>query len=87
MRNSSRTAHLFSLFTILTMLAIAVSPLSAAPPAAPDRSMLTQVNVAGSFESEIGGADWTNSDALTDMADANGDGVWKFAATVPRRRL
>ena len=38
-----------------------------APPAAP-----TQVNVAGSFEETIGGANWTNNDPLTDLADANG---------------
>ena len=67
-----------TLFVVLAML-LGGLPLGAAP-AAPT---LTQVNVAGSFESEIGGNDWSNNDQLTDMADANGDGVWKFSATIP----
>ncbi len=83
MQSSSRRTRLFSLFTILTMLVIAASPLSAAQPAAPAAPALTQVNVAGSFESEIGGADWSNNDALTNLADANNDEVWKFSAAVP----
>ncbi len=69
----------FSLLTVLALLLGAITPLAAAP-AAPD---VTQVNVAGSFESEIGGNDWSNNDPLTNLSDANGDGVWKFSATVP----
>ena len=74
-----RKLRWFSLVTVLAMLLGTFAPLAASP-AAPD---VTQVNVAGSFESEIGGNDWSNNDPLTNLTDANGDGVWKFAASVP----
>ncbi len=68
-----------AVFVVISML-IGSLPVGAAPVAAP---ALTQVNVAGSFESEIGGSDWSNNDPLTDMSDANGDGVWKYSVAIP----
>ncbi len=70
------------LVSLLVMAAMVVTSLlpAAGVVAAPLRAP-AQVNVAGSFEESIGGSNWTNNDPLTDMADANGDGVWKFAAT------
>ena len=69
----------FSLMSVLALLLGTFAPLAASP-AAP---AVTQVNVAGSFESEIGGSDWSNNDPLTNLVDVNGDGVWKFSTTVP----
>jgi len=69
----------FSLLTVVAMLLGTVAPLGAASLAAP---ALSQVNVAGSFEHLLGGSDWSNNDAATDLTDANGDGVWKFTATL-----
>ncbi len=77
--------RLLAVLTVLTML-LGVLPLGAAAPISdpgPSVPGLSQVNVAGSFESEIGGNDWSNNDALTNLADANSDGVWKFGATIP----
>ena len=77
--------RLLALLTVLAMLFGAL-PLGAASPISDLGSsapQLAQVNVAGSFESEIGGNDWSNNDALTDLADANSDGVWKFGADIP----
>jgi hypothetical protein len=70
------------LVSFIVMIAMIVTSLlpAAGVIAAPLRSP-AQVNVAGSFEESIGGSNWSNNDPLTDMADANGDGVWKFAAT------
>jgi len=69
--------RLIALLTILSML-LTLAPLAMAAPA------LSQVNVAGSFESEIGGSgDWLNNDPATNLTDANSDGVWKFDAVVP----
>lgn len=77
----------FYLLTVLAMLLTTVAPLAASPDAVPFTQPLvpnlTQVNVAGSFEEAIGGANWANNDPLTDMADANGDGVWKFSVAIP----
>ena len=83
-----RKFRLFSLLTVLALLLSTVTPLAASPdairnPKSEIRNQLTQVNVAGSFEHLIGGNDWSNNDPLTDMADANGDNVWKFDATIP----
>ena len=77
--------RLLALLTVLAMLFGAL-PLGAASPISDlgySAPQLAQVNVAGSFESEIGGNDWSNNDALTDLADANSDGVWKFGADIP----
>lgn len=71
------------LLTLLPVGALAAIPSDPTGNPAPVSPQLTQVNVAGSFESEIGGGDWSNNDPLTDMADANGDGVWKFEAAIP----
>ena len=83
----------FSLLTVLAMLLGTVAPLAASPDATRNTQyairntqyapQLTQVNVAGNFESEIGGGDWTNNDPATDLADTNTDGVWKFSAAIP----
>ncbi|MER2600127.1 MAG: pullulanase-type alpha-1,6-glucosidase [Caldilineales bacterium] len=69
-----------SLILITAMLAGFALPagIAAAPQRAP-----SQVNVAGSFEESLGGSNWTNNDALTNLSDANSDGVWKFTATLP----
>ena len=76
-----RRYPVIALFAILSML-LTLAP-GAALSAAHASPALTQVNVAGSFESAIGGADWSNNDPLTDMADADGDGVWKFDVAIP----
>lgn len=78
----------FSLTVVLALLLGAAAPLAASPDAAPNSQpatnpTLAQVNVAGSFEHLLGGSDWSNNDALTDLTDANGDGVWRFTATLP----
>ena len=78
--------RLFSLLTVLALLLSTVAPLAASPDALRSTQYaprLTQVNVAGSFEHLIGGADWSNNDALTNLADANGDGVWKYDVAIP----
>ncbi|MCX6029019.1 MAG: alpha-amylase family glycosyl hydrolase [Chloroflexi bacterium] len=80
--------RLFSLLTVLALLLSTVAPLAASPSAISQQPsaigpLLTQVNVAGSFEHLLGGSDWSNNDALTNLADANGDGVWKYDATIP----
>ena len=77
--------RLFSLLTVLALLLSTVAPLAASPDALRSTQYaprLTQVNVAGSFEHLIGGADWSNNDALTNLADANGDGVWKYDVAI-----
>ncbi|HSN77074.1 MAG TPA: pullulanase-type alpha-1,6-glucosidase, partial [Anaerolineae bacterium] len=71
--------RLVSLIVMVAMIVTGLLP-AAGVAAAPLRSP-AQVNVAGSFEESIGGSNWSNNDPLTDMTDANGDGVWKFAAT------
>ncbi|MCB0201943.1 MAG: hypothetical protein KDI03_17895, partial [Anaerolineae bacterium] len=79
-----RRQRRMSLILIIALLAAAALPAvsgAASPPLAPLTP--TQVNVAGSFEEAIGGANWNNDDPLTDMGDANLDGVWKFNATFP----
>ena len=68
-----------SLLMIVAMLAGSLAPVAAAAPSL----VPTQVNVAGSFEESLGGSNWANNDALTNMNDANSDGVWKFTATLP----
>ncbi len=82
-----RTYRLLSLVVILAVLLGTVTPLGATPDAARDtqhaaRATLAQANVAGSFEHLLGGSDWSNNDALTNMADANSDGIWKLTATL-----
>jgi hypothetical protein len=44
----------------------------------------TSVTVAGSFQSELGCPDdWQPGCALTNLADADGDGTWTGAFVVP----
>lgn len=38
-------------------------------------------NVVGDCESELGGSDWDNGDALTNMADPEPDGIWSVTIT------
>ena len=82
-----RMQRRMSLILIIALLAAAALPAisgAASPPHSPAAALTpTQVNVAGSFEEAIGGANWNNDDPLTDMSDANLDGVWKFDATFP----
>ncbi len=82
MHSSQRTKRGMALLAILIML-LTTFPAAAAIPTSPAGPQLTQVNVAGSFESEIGGSDWSNNDPLTNLADANGDSVWKYDAAIP----
>ncbi len=74
-----RRYRLVALLALISML-LGTLPIGAVPLAVP---ALTQVNVAGSFESEIGGSDWANNDPLTDMSDVNGDGIWKYSVAIP----
>ncbi|MGD2077886.1 MAG: alpha-amylase family glycosyl hydrolase, partial [Chloroflexota bacterium] len=76
MSDAKASPRLFPLALLLVLVIAALIPASSA--AAP-----AQVNVAGSFEESLGGANWSNNDALTDMSDDNGDGVWKFSANLP----
>jgi glycosidase len=73
--------RLVSLIVMVAMVITSLLPAAGVVAAAP-RSP-AQVNVAGSFEESIGGSNWTNNDPLTDMSDANSDGVWRFVATLP----